>query len=219
MISFITGAGKSERETCGNPRPVLCSVISWEGDRMSEERTAKLSKTGIETIALRLAEAVQADRKAADELNAAKTAYDKEFEIWKAEHPILVSTLDAAKQTGLEKQEERVEAKRYLREVAPTYFEDNPEARNETPGLSYRLERKPVYTPRHFVDAAIKANATFLLKPDDKAIKAFVKGMSVKNKLDQWELPDSVHVWFGDNLEVNNDYVVTISEDKLTTKE
>ena len=166
-----------------------------------------------------LSSAVEAEQQAFQAWEIHAKDYQKKLEELHKENAFLILNMQAAEQHHKAAKEAKTIATKAVREIAPAYFGANPEARNEIPGLSYRLERKPVYTPRHFVDAAIAANATFLLQPDEKAIKAFVKGMSTQNKKTKlWSLPDSIHVWFGDNLEVENDYMTTIAEDKLAAK-
>ena len=166
-----------------------------------------------------LAVAVKIEQDAEAILKTAREVYDKEFAVWLAEHPMIAGTLDLAEEGLKAAKAVRAGAAIATREVASTYFADNPEARTDTPGLAYRLERKPNFH-ENFVDDAVRAGATFLLRPDEKSCKAFVKGMAIQNKDTKlWSMPEMVDRWLGGSLMVENAYVVTIAEDKLVAPE
>jgi hypothetical protein len=166
-----------------------------------------------------LATAVKIEQSAEELLKTAQEVYDKEFAIWLADHPSIAGTLDLAEEGLKAAKVVKSGADKAVREIAPTYFADHPEARTETPGLAYRLERKPIIDD-NFVMIAVKVGASFLLKPDDKAIKKFAQGMAVQDKeTKRWSFPLSIDMWLDDALLIKNDYVVTISEDKLVAPE
>jgi hypothetical protein len=166
-----------------------------------------------------LATAVKIEQDAEALLKTAREVYDKEFAIWLADHPMIAGTLDLAEEGLKSAKVVKAGADKAVRELAPTYFADHPEARKDTPGLEYRLERKPVLSS-DFVTQAVRAGATILLKPDNAAIKKFIQGMSTQNKITKlWSLPESIIWWLDDSLQLRNDYVTLITEDKLVAKE
>ncbi len=166
-----------------------------------------------------LAVAVKIEQDAEAILKTAREVYDKEFAVWLAKHPMIAGTLDLAEEGLKAAKVVKAGADKAIREIAPIYFADNPVARKDTPGLEYRLERKPVLDSS-FVTQAVRAGAAFLLKPDNAAIKKFIQDTSTQNNITKlWSLPESIIWWLDDSLQLRNDYVTLITEDKLVSPE
>ncbi len=162
--------------------------------------TTPVTKKQIALAANVLALAVKIEQDAEAVLETIRKTYDAEFAAWLEDHLDIAGALDLAEEDLKSAKIIKSTADKAIREIAPTYFADHPEARKDTPGLEYRLERKPNFH-ENFVDDAVRAGATFLLRPDEKS----------------W--PEMVDRWLGGSLMVENAYVVIISEDKLVSPE
>lgn len=197
----------------------LVAVPSENPTSIKFVAVAPVTKEVVKTAVDELAAAVKIEQDAEAVLETVRKTYDAEFAAWLEDHLDIAGALDLAEEGYKAARIVKAGAENAVREIAPTYFADNPEARKETPGLSYRLERKPIIDS-DFVMKAVKAGATILLQPDKAAIKKFTQGMATQNKITKlWSLPDSVLFWLDDSLRVKNDYVVTIAEDKLGASE
>ena len=121
-------------------------------------------------------EAIQAAIKA-DEL------YTIAFNKWQRENAEVVSASNIADEQERIAKTEFAETRKRVAGELSAHFTEHPEAAESEPAFGVRRSIKALYEDDiDFIKAVIKSGMLFLLKPDDTAITAFVKGMVIEGE-------------------------------------
>ncbi len=133
----------------------------------------------LQALKTELAAKLQAKDEAVKVAFEAEQVYLLEFNKWQEDNPEIVSASNIAdEQERLAKAEFSKTRKRVTDELS-AHFTERPDDVKLEPAFGVRRSVEAVYEDEiEFIKAVVKSGMLFLLKPDDTAITAFVKGMA-----------------------------------------
>jgi uncharacterized protein YukE len=124
---------------------------------------------------------------------AAEAAYQDALADWEQDHPELVDARKDAKKALEKAQETFAHSRQNTKLLLRNYFQQPNADPKPAPGFGLRHDKQAKYDPATLVAAAIRAGATFLLKPDEKVIKNFISLAAQENGA--WAMPDYIQQW------------------------
>jgi len=135
----------------------------------------------IKALKQELAEKLRAKDEAIQAAIEADELYTIAFNSWQAKNPEIVAASNIA---GVNEQKAKADfqttRKRIVKELS-LHFSERPQDAELEAAFGLRLSAEPVYEGTiEFNRAVVKSGMLFLLKPDEEAITAFVKGMAKK---------------------------------------
>ncbi|KKL18380.1 hypothetical protein LCGC14_2476100 [marine sediment metagenome] len=173
--------------------------------------------TDLQALKTELAAKLTAKDEAIKTAFEAEQAYLLEFNRWQIENKEVVSASDIAVGKEQVAKKEFAETRKRISAELSAHFTEHPEAAKIEPAFGMRRSIEAVYEDEiEFIKAVIESGMLFLLKPDDAAITAFVKGMAIE--VDDPVMPHLLPEKVMNNLPVlgiQTVFKATISDKKL----